>query len=262
MGVGLPRETAHEIGTERRGVARIGAKANGASMCRGLTTAVWIARMTTGRLDPTLYLIADAGVCGPSAMPGIVAAAAANGTTMVQLRDKEGSTGRLVDTARELREVLAGTGVPLLINDRVDVALAGDANGVHLGQSDMTPEDARALLGLDALIGLTVRSREEAARMPHGVVDYVSIGGIFPTATKNVRERPIGLEGLARLAAILEGPVVAISGIDETNAAEVIAAGVDGIAVSSAICAAEDPGAVSARLAAIVARARQERVSQ
>ena len=195
-------------------------------------------------------------------MPGIVAAAAANGVTMVQLRDKEGSTGRLVDTARELCEVLAGSGVPLLINDRVDVALAGGANGVHLGQSDMAPEDARALLGLDALIGLTVRTREDTARMPHGVVDYISIGGIFPTTTKNVRERPIGLDGLARLAAILDGPVVAISGIDVSNAAEVIAAGVDGVAVSSAICAAEDPGAISAKLAAIVARARQESESQ
>ena len=218
--------------------------------------------MNVGRLNPSLYLIADAGVCGPSAMPGIVAAATANGATMVQLRDKDGSTGRLVEMARELRDTLAGTGVPLLINDRVDVALASGADGVHLGQADMSPEDARVLLGLDALIGLTVRSRDEAARMPHGVVDYVSIGGIFPTATKDALTRPIGLDGLARMADISEGPVVAISGIDSSNAADVMATGIDGIAVSSAICAADDPGAVTAELARIVEQSRRERESR
>lgn len=212
-------------------------------------------------LDLTLYLIVDPRRCEGRAPLAVVEAAVAGGVTAVQLRDKQGSTRRLVHEARRLKAWLAGRAVPLLVNDRVDVALAAAADGVHLGQDDMAPADARRLLGPDAVIGLTVRSLAEARAAPRDVVDYVSIGGVFATASKDNPEPPCGLEGLRRIAAALDMPRVAISGIDHGNAADVIGAGVDGVAVISAICAAPDPRAASAALAATVLGARQRKVS-
>ncbi len=212
-------------------------------------------------LDLTLYLIVDPRRCEGRTPLAVVEAAVAGGVTAVQLRDKQGSTRRLVHEARRLKAWLAGRAVPLLVNDRVDVALAAAADGVHLGQDDMAPADARRLLGPDAVIGLTVRSLAEARAAPRDVVDYVSIGGVFATASKDNPEPPCGLEGLRRIAAALDMPRVAISGIDHANAADVIGAGVDGVAVISAICAAPDPRAASAALAATVQGARQRKVS-
>ncbi len=210
-------------------------------------------------LDLSLYLVVDPRRCEGRALLALVEAAVAGGVTAVQLRDKQSSTRRLVHEARRLKAWLAGRAVPLLVNDRVDVALAAEADGVHLGQDDMAPADARRLLGPDAVIGLTVRSLAEARAAPRDVVDYVSIGGVFTTASKDNPEPPCGLEGLRRIAAALDLPRVAISGIDRGNAADVIRAGVDGVAVISAICAAPDPRAASAALAATVHGARHRR---
>lgn len=212
-------------------------------------------------LDLTLYLVVDPRLCAGRAPLDIVKAAVAGGATVVQLRDKQGSTRRLLAEARRLKAWLAAHAVPLLVNDRVDVALAAEADGVHLGQDDMPPADARRLLGPGAIIGLTVRSTAEATTAPRDVVDYVSVGGVFATASKDNPEPPSGLEGLRGIAAEADLPRVAISGINETNARDIIGAGVDGIAVVSAICAAPDPRAASAALAAIVRGelARKER---
>ncbi len=201
-------------------------------------------------LDLSLYLVVDPRLCRDIAE--VVEAAVDGGVTLVQLRDKQGATRRLVDQARVLKEVLAPRGVPLLINDRADVALAAGADGVHLGQQDMDPADARRMLGADAVVGLTVRSLAEARAAPRAAVDYVSIGGVFPTPSKNNPDPPIGTQGLARIAAALDLPLVAIAGITRENAAEVIRAGVQGIAVVSAVCAAPDVRAAAAELRRIV----------
>lgn len=161
-----------------------------------------------------------------------------------------------MELARALKAALEGSGVPLLINDRVDIALAAGADGVHLGQDDMHPKDARDLLGPHAFIGLTLKTLEQAERMASMPVGYACIGGVFATGSKNSPAPPIGLDGLgkilsrARLA--YRGPVGAIAGIDASNAQAVIAAGVDGIAVISALFMATDPRAEARRLRGIV----------
>lgn len=207
-------------------------------------------------LDLSLYLVLDPRGCAGRDLVAVAEAAAAGGATIVQFRDKTAETRALVETARRLKEVLAPHGVPLIVNDRVDVALAAGADGVHVGQADMDPADARRLIGDDAILGLTVRAMPEARAVPHDAVDYVSIGGVFKTATKDNPDPPIGVDGLRRLAAAIDVPKVAIAGITADKAAGVIAAGVDGVAVVSAVCAAADPRAAAAELKAIVDAAR------
>lgn len=209
-------------------------------------------------LDLSLYLVVDPGLCAGRDIAEVAAAAAEGGATIVQLRDKAGATRRLVDAARALKDCLGPRGVPLLVNDRVDVALAAGADGVHVGQQDMEPADARRLLGAEAIVGLTVRSLAEARSVPRDAVDYVSVGGVFKTASKQNPDPPIGTEGLARIAAALDVPLVAIAGITRDTAAEVIRAGVAGIAVVSAVCAAPDPRAAAAELRRVVDAALAE----
>lgn len=209
--------------------------------------------------DLSLYLVIGPAHCAGRDMAEVAGAAAAGGATMVQLRDKAGGTRRLVEDARRLKACLAPCGARLLVNDRVDVALAAGADGVHIGQRDMDPEDARRLLGPEAIIGLTVHSLDQARAVPLDAVDYVSIGGVFATASKQNPDPPIGIGGLARIAATIELPLVAIAGITRETAPAVIAAGVDGIAVVSAVCGAPDPRAAAAELRAMVDRALAER---
>ncbi len=202
--------------------------------------------------DLSLYLVIGPDHCAGRPMADVAEAAVRGGAGIVQLRDKTSSTGRQIDDARELKARLTPHHVPLLINDRVDVALAAGADGVHLGQSDMDPSDARRLLGTSAIIGVTVHTLDEARLVPCNQVDYVSIGGVFATTSKNNPNPPIDVTGCAEIAALFDLPLVAIAGITADNAASVIAAGVDGIAVISAVCAASDPSAAAADLHAIV----------
>jgi thiamine-phosphate pyrophosphorylase len=190
------------------------------------------------------------GIIGPENTGGrdIVACveqAVAGGATIIQLRDKSSDAGKLVETARALMRALKGTGVPLLINDRVDIALASGADGVHLGQSDMNVEDARRLLGSEKIIGITLKTDDHARALSEQDVDYACIGGIFATLSKKNPDPPVGLAGLARIAAIARAakpglPVGAIAGIDRSNLRSVIDTGADGIAVISALFAASD----------------------
>jgi thiamine-phosphate pyrophosphorylase len=200
-------------------------------------------------LDPTR--------CRGRPLGALAAAAAAGGATMLQLRVKAAPTRELVAAAREVRAALAGTGVPLIVNDRVDLAMAVGAAGVHLGREDMAPEDARTLLGPDAVIGATIHHAHEAAKLPRAAVDYAGLGPVFPTSSKDPGDPPLGPEKLARLIAAVrqrlpELPCCAIAGIDERNAGEVIAAGADGVAVISAIFMADDVAAATRRLRAVV----------
>jgi thiamine-phosphate pyrophosphorylase len=191
----------------------------------------------------------------------------AGGATLIQLRDKLGSTRRMIEEARAIKSVLAGTGVPLVINDRVDVALAAGADGVHLGQDDMPAQDARRLLGPKAIIGVSIKSVAQANAAPRDAIDYAGIGGVYATTSKDNPDAPIGLAGLRAIVAafranstdITDTPVCAIAGIDATNARDVMGAGVDGVAVISALSAQNDPEGAARELRRIVDKALAER---
>ena len=206
--------------------------------------------------DWSLYLVTDRPLSLGRPIEEIVQAAVEGGVTAVQLREKDCSTREFIALARKLKELLAPLGVPLLINDRVDVALASGVDGVHIGQSDMACRDARALLGPDALIGLSVETPAQAAEAAAWDCDYLGVGPIFPTATKSDAAPAWGLDRFARLRRTSRHKLVAIGGINASNAASIAAAGADGIAVVSAICSAPDPCAAAAELRAIIAQAR------
>lgn len=201
-------------------------------------------------VDLRLYALADPAVSGGRSLADL-AASIARSATLVQLRDKHGSTRAMMEEARALIGVLAPLDIPLLINDRVDVALAAEADGVHIGQDDMSPADARLLLGKTAIIGLSVKTLEQAREAPLDLLDYVAIGGVYGTTSKDQTSAPIGVEGLRAIVQAVRArkagfPICAIAGINAGNAADVIAAGADGIAVISALSMAPDP-ALAAR---------------
>lgn len=197
----------------------------------------------TRAFDLGVYLITDRGLCGARGVEELVRLALAGGVSLVQLRDPHAKTRELVEQARALVRLLRPAGVRLIINDRVDVALAAGADGVHVGQSDMSAADARALLGPDRILGLSIGSLAElAASAPLlAAVDYLGVGPIFPSGTKPDASAPIGPAGLAEIAARSSLPIVAIGGVTVHNTAEVLRAGAVGVAVVSAICAAPDP---------------------
>lgn len=202
------------------------------------------------------------GIVGPENVGGrdlvaLVRAAVKGGATLIQYRDKSGETRAMTDRVRALKVALAGSGVPLLVNDRVDVALAAGADGVHIGQDDMAAADARRLLGPHAIIGLTVQNLAEAEAARGEPLDYVCIGGVFATASKDNAHPPIGLDGFAAVAAAARQavpglPVGAIAGIDAGNAGKVVAAGADGVAVISALFSASDLEEAARRLRGLV----------
>jgi len=207
-------------------------------------------------MDLRLYAIVDPAVAGGRALPDL-ARLIAGSATLVQLRDKLGSTRALVEEARALRAVLEPAGVPLLVNDRVDVALAAEADGVHIGQEDMAPEDARLLLGRSAIIGLSINTVALAQAAPLEFLDYVAIGGVYSTTSKDNAKAPIGIAGLSEIVRTVRArdpdfPICAIAGINAGNAADVIAAGADGVAVISALSLAPDPAAAARELRAVI----------
>jgi len=197
-----------------------------------------------------LCLVTDRKLAGGRALAGIVAAAVKGGVTMVQLRDKTAVTGPFVEEARALQRLLAPLRVPLLINDRIDVALAAHADGAHVGQRDMPIALARQLLGPTAIIGLSITARGELDGEGVELADYLGVGPIFAQSTKLDATPPLGLDGLAEIRRATRKPIVAIGGISAANAAAVRSAGADGIAVVSVIMGAQDPMAAAAALAA------------
>jgi thiamine-phosphate diphosphorylase len=209
-------------------------------------------------VDLRVYGIIDPERTRGRDMVELVRQAVEGGCTLIQYRDKISDGRRLVDNARALKRALEGSGVPLLINDRVDVALAAEADGVHLGQDDMHSDDARRLLGPTAIIGLTIKTPQQADEMYRLRVDYACVGGVFATLSKENPSPPMGLDGLARITIRARlasaSPVGAIAGIDAANAGDVVAAGADGVAVISALFMADDPEAEARRLRTIVDR--------
>jgi thiamine-phosphate pyrophosphorylase len=207
-------------------------------------------------VDLRLYALVDPAVAGGRTLVDLVRSLTAS-ATLVQLRDKHGSTRAMVEEARDLREVLEPEGIPLLVNDRVDVALAAEADGVHIGQDDMAVPDARLLLGRSAIIGLSVKTVEQAKAAPLELLDYVAIGGVYGTTSKENTKAPIGTDGLRTIVDAVRTrkanfPICAIAGINATNAADVIAAGADGVAVISTLSLAPDPAKAAQDLRAVV----------
>ena len=194
-----------------------------------------------------LHLVTDSSLCGPRGVEAVVAAAVRGGATCVQLREKHLDTRQFVERARALKALLAPLGVPLLINDRLDIALAVGADGVHVGQRDMPPDDVRRLLP-HALIGLSVENAAQVRAAVHSPVDYLGVSPVFSTPSKTDTAPALGLDGLRTLRALTHLPLIAIGGIDLDNAAQVMAAGADGLAVVRALCAAPDPAAVAQAL--------------
>ncbi|OYV40987.1 MAG: thiamine-phosphate diphosphorylase [Thiomonas sp. 20-64-5] len=194
-----------------------------------------------------LHLVTDAALCGPRGMEAVVAAAVRGGATCVQLREKHLDTRLFVERARALKALLAPLGVPLIINDRLDIALAVGADGMHVGQSDMPPGEVRCFLP-HALIGLSVENAAQVHAAANCPVDYLGVSPVFATPSKTDTASALGLEGLRALRALTRRPLIAIGGIDLDNAAQVMAAGADGLAVVRALCAAPDPAAAAQAL--------------
>ena len=193
------------------------------------------------REDLRLYLVTDRPLSLGRDIDWIVEEAVKGGATMVQLREKDCSTREFIELAAKLKETLKPLGVPLLINDHIDVALAIDADGVHIGQSDMPYETARKLLGPEKIIGLSVENMDDI-RVANGLdVDYVGISPVYSTHTKTDTAAPFGLDGLREAVKLSIHPTVAIGGMNMKTAKDVMACGTDGIAVVSAIVSADSP---------------------
>lgn len=197
--------------------------------------------MTRLRQQLRLYLVTDTVLCRGHGLIETVQEAVAGGVTMVQLRAKDATTRERVDMARAIKAALVGTGVLVIINDDLDAAIDADACGAHIGQSDLAPADARGLLGPDKILGLSCETAATVHAADPDIVDYIGIGPVFGTATKQDHEAPIGFAGLAELAALTSLPTVAIGGLKAKHQADVLACGVDGLAVVSAICGQVDP---------------------
>lgn len=202
--------------------------------------------------DLGVYLVTDRACCGARSVDEVVSAAIDGGVTLVQLRDKNIDARPMLALGRRLLELLRPAGIGLIVNDRIDVALALDAEGVHIGQQDMPYAEARRQLGPKKIIGVSVGSEAEARQAAGWDVDYVGVGPVYPTATKPDAGMALGADEAARLARISGHRAVAIGGIDVTNAAALYAAGLEGVAVISAICAAPDPGAATRSLVRVM----------
>ncbi len=214
-------------------------------------------------VDISLYAIVDPNRSLGRPLDLLARDAMSGGATMIQYRDKQSTSRGMYEQALEITEALWGSEVPLIVNDRADIAFAVGAAGVHLGQDDLIPSDARELLGDDAIIGFSVKTVEEAHTAPLDDLDYVFIGGVFDTASKD-NPAAIGIDGWKERAAIIRArdpdiPIGAIAGIDENNVADLFAAGVDGVAVISAIFMSDDAEDATRVLRQIIDDARQTR---
>ncbi len=207
-------------------------------------------------MDWTLYVITDAKLSRGRSHLEVAQAAIEGGASVIQFREKEMTTRQLVEMARKIKELTDEAYIPLIINDRLDVGLAVDAGGVHVGQDDMPAVLARQLMGRK-IVGVSATTVEEALQAQADGADYLGVGPIYPTGTKPDAVPPIGLEGLAQIVRAVEIPVVAIGGISEENAAEVIACGADGVAVISAVVSAPDIAAAARHLRETVEAARK-----
>lgn len=201
-----------------------------------------------------VYLVTDRRLCGERLLEEVVFLAVRGGVTCVQIREKELPFNLFIEQAKKIKELIKPFNVPLIINDNVDVALAVGADGVHVGQSDMPFIEVRKLLGAKAIIGLSVETWEDVEKAQDLDADYLGVSPVFDTPTKTDTKWAWGLAGLSRIRAFSRHKLVAIGGINIKNAAEVIRAGADSIAVVSAICAAPDPYEAAIELNRLIAK--------
>ncbi|MCP4623405.1 MAG: thiamine phosphate synthase [bacterium] len=197
--------------------------------------------MKLQNIDYSLYLVTDRGLAQGRSTLDIIRSAVQGGVTCVQVREKECSTLDFIEQAQSIKEYLQSRGVPLIINDRVDVALAVGADGVHLGQTDMPLDMAKNIIGDSMIIGISAESLADAIAAGKGGADYLGVSPIYATPTKTDTAPPLGLEGLRAIRQKVNLPLVGIGGLNRDNAAAVIRHGGDGVAVVSAIVAADDP---------------------
>jgi len=199
-----------------------------------------------------LYLVTDRQLCGKKSLEDMILQAAKGGVSYVQLREKEISTHYFLEEAITIKRLLKPYKIPLIINDRVDVAMASGADGVHIGQEDMPYKIARKLLGPKAIIGLSVETWEDVKISQKLDVSYIAVSPVFATPTKTDTKGVWGLEGLTRIKAFSRHSLVAIGGINESNVKDVVRAGAHCVAVVSAICAASDPEDSSRKINQII----------
>jgi thiamine-phosphate pyrophosphorylase len=204
-----------------------------------------------------LYLVTDRDLCGRLSLEEVVIQAAKAGAACVQLREKNIPTRDFIEEARRIKEILTPCNIPLIINDRIDVALAVEADGVHVGQSDMPYSIARELMGSRSIIGLSVETWEDVEMAEKLDVDYLGVSPVFETPTKTDTKGSWGLEGLSKIRAYSRHPLVAIGGLNASNAKDVVMAGADSIAVVSAVCSAPDPYMASLELVDIIRSAKR-----
>lgn len=199
-----------------------------------------------------VYLVTDRGLCRNRSIGDIVLQAVQGGAAYVQLREKELSTREFVEEALAVKKLLAPRRVPLIINNRIDVALACNAEGIHIGQEDMPYDLARRLMGRKTIIGLSVETWQDVLDSQKLDIDYIGVSPVFATPTKTDTKAPWGLDGLRKIKAFSRHPLVAIGGINETNARDIVEAGAQCLAVVSAVCSADDPARAAAKLKNII----------
>ncbi len=200
------------------------------------------------RLDWRLCFIADSEAAAEKDILRLVAAASAGGATLIQLRGKAWTDRRFLELAREVREHLRSAGIPLIINDRADIARAAGAAGVHLGKTDLPVAAAREILGRRSIIGVSAGSPAEARGAEDAGADYLGVGPVFATGSKEDAGPPLGLGGVRKIRRVTRLPILGIGGISAENARAVTRAGADGVAVISAITASEAPEKAAANL--------------
>jgi thiamine-phosphate pyrophosphorylase len=217
--------------------------------------------MTSRRtgIDYGLYLVTDRGLSGGRSLEKILRESVAGGVTVVQLREKDAGTREFLDQAFVLRRTASELGIPLIINDRVDVALVCRADGIHLGQEDMSCALARPIVGEDMIIGVSVSTVDEALEAEADGADYLGVGPLFATATKPDALPATGLDVLRAIRRAVRIPLVGIGGINDANAGDVVGAGADGVAVVSAIVASPDPCAAARAIRSAVDEVRSPR---
>jgi len=206
-------------------------------------------------MDPTLYVVLDRAAARGRDLDSVLAAVIDGGCRMVQLREKEWPSGRLLPLARRLRDRCRAAGVTFIMNDRVDVAVAIDADGVHLGQEDLPARIARSLLRAGMLVGVSTHDVEQARAARDDGADYVAVGSMFPTATKPDFQL-VGPALIRKLRGEIRVPLVGIGGITHDNVVDVVRAGADGVAVISAVCSAADPAKATRRFLELIKSAR------
>ena len=210
--------------------------------------------MPKRKINYSLYLVTDRSLSRDRSTFEIIRAAVAGGVTCVQLREKNCSTLEFIQEALTIRDFLVRKRVPLIINDRLDVAMAVAADGVHLGQSDMPLKMARDIAGTDLLIGISAESLEDAIEAAEGGADYIGVSPIYDTPTKTDTAPALGLHGLQDIRNAVDIPLVGIGGLNIENAGSAIKSGADGVAVVSAIVSADDPQSAASQLRAEIDR--------